>query len=109
MRRLASARAVRRFTPATCRKPLVAGNKPHSMRKVVVLPAPFGPSKPNISPRLTAKEVLFTAMKSPNLRTRSRTSIITSSLVSLNAPCALAELLESEAAAASEASTAALS
>jgi hypothetical protein len=35
--------------------PAEAGRSPHSMRKVVVLPAPFGPSSPNISPRLTAE------------------------------------------------------
>ena len=45
------------------------------MRKVVVLPAPLGPSRPNTSPRCTEKEVLFTAVKSPNLRTRFFTSM----------------------------------
>ena len=69
------ARAVRRFRPATSRWPLVAGSSPHSMRKVVVLPAPFGPSRPKISPRATSNEVLATAVKSPKRRTRSRTTI----------------------------------
>jgi hypothetical protein len=36
------------------------------MRKVVVLPAPLGPSRPKISPCATSKEVLATAVKSPN-------------------------------------------
>ena len=75
MRPRAWARAVRRFRPATSRWPLVAGSSPHSMRKVVVLPAPFGPSRPKISPRATSNEVLATAVKSPKRRTRSRTTI----------------------------------
>jgi ABC-2 type transport system ATP-binding protein len=36
-------------------------NKPQSIRKVVVLPAPFAPNKPNISPRLTEKFNFLTA------------------------------------------------
>lgn len=70
-------RAVRRLTPATEILPLVAGKRPQSMRNVVVLPAPFGPSRPKTSPRRTENEVCETAVKSPNLRTRSCTSIST--------------------------------
>jgi len=33
---------------------------------VVVLPAPFGPKNPNISPFLTLKEILSTAVKPLN-------------------------------------------
>src|SRR5258708_2354517 len=33
---------------------------------VVVLPAPFGPRKPNMEPSFTSKESSFTASKSPN-------------------------------------------
>ena len=45
------------------------------MRNVVVLPAPLGPSSPKISPRRTSNDVRATAVKSPNMRTRSRTTI----------------------------------
>ncbi len=38
-------------------------------------PAPFAPRNPKISPLKTWKEMLLTAVKSPNLLTRSRTSI----------------------------------
>ena len=75
MRARARAGATRRFAPATCSEPLVAGNNPHSIRNVVVLPAPLGPSKPKISPRRTSNEVLATAVKSPKRRTRSRTTM----------------------------------
>ena len=53
--------ARRTSTPATSQPPPEAGKSPHSMRKVVVLPAPFGPSSPNISPRLTLKLTWLTA------------------------------------------------
>ena len=33
------------------------------MRSVVVFPAPFGPSKPNIRPGLHSKEILSTALE----------------------------------------------
>ena len=35
---------------------------PASMFKNVVLPAPLGPNKPNTSPRLTFKLILFKAL-----------------------------------------------
>jgi ABC-2 type transport system ATP-binding protein len=72
---LACARAVRKFMPATSNTPLLAGSKPQSIRNVVVLPAPLGPSKPKISPRDTSNEVLATAVKSPKVRTKSFTTI----------------------------------
>src|ERR1700732_5076339 len=37
----------------------------------VVLPAPLAPRKPKISPGFTSKEILLTAMKSPNCLVRS--------------------------------------
>ncbi len=40
------------------------------MRIVVVLPAPFGPSKPYISPGATFRSTPSTAMLTPNRRTR---------------------------------------
>ena len=45
------------------------------MRNVVVLPAPFGPSNPKISPRVTLNDVSSTAVKSPNFLTRFSTTI----------------------------------
>ena len=45
------------------------------MRNVVVLPAPFGPSRPNTSPRCTENDVCATAVNAPNFFTRSSTSI----------------------------------
>ena len=45
------------------------------MRMAVVLPAPLAPRKPNTSPALTSKEMRSTAVKSPNRRVRSLTSI----------------------------------
>jgi len=65
-------------TPATRRCPLLAGSSPHRIRKVVVFPAPFGPRRPNTSPRSTEKEVWFTAVKAPKVRTRSLTSMTVS-------------------------------
>ena len=61
--------------PATRALPPDGRSRPHSMRKMVDLPAPFGPSRPKISPRATAKLTWSTAVKSPKRRTRSRTSI----------------------------------
>ncbi len=49
------ARSWRTSTPATFKVPPEGGKSPQSMRNVVVLPAPFGPSRPKISPRLTTK------------------------------------------------------
>ncbi len=60
--------------PATSNTPLLAGSKPQSIRNVVVLPAPLGPSQPKISPRDTSNEVLATAVKSPKVRTKSFTT-----------------------------------
>src|SRR5574341_1367179 len=46
------------------------------MRMVVVLPAPFGPRKPRISPFSTRKEMPSTAVARPYLLVRLSTSII---------------------------------
>src|SRR5437588_13035835 len=40
---------------------------------VVLLPDPFGPIRPRISPSSTSKETLFTARKAPNLLVRPET------------------------------------
>ncbi|CCI52066.1 hypothetical protein BN13_140058 [Nostocoides jenkinsii Ben 74] len=63
-----------------CRPPIVAvpsdGRiKPSSIRKVVVLPAPFGPRKPVTRPGSTVKVRSRTAVKSPNRLDRLWNSI----------------------------------
>src|ERR1051325_4957966 len=45
------------------------------MLMVVDFPAPFGPRKPNVSPRGTSKSMPATASISPYLLTRPRTEI----------------------------------
>src|SRR4051812_21042912 len=40
---------------------------------VVLLPEPFGPISPRISPSLTSNETLFTARRAPNLLVRPET------------------------------------
>src|SRR5579864_8304520 len=62
---LISSGCVATSNPATVALPDVGGSKPHRMRMVVDLPAPFGPRKPKISPRFTSSETLSTATKSP--------------------------------------------
>ena len=51
--------------PRTVAVPLVGRIRPRSIRSVVVLPAPFGPSSPNTSPRRTVNEIPRTAACSP--------------------------------------------
>src|SRR3712207_3107216 len=46
------------------------------MRMVVVLPAPFGPMKPNRSPRFRFKSIDLIANSSPYFFVRSRVSIM---------------------------------
>src|SRR5688572_30026587 len=55
---------------------------PHSMRIVVDLPAPFGPSTPKISPRITLSETSRTATSEPKRRDSDCVSMI-GSLTSL--------------------------
>src|SRR5208282_5939077 len=71
--------------PKTSMRPLVGFNKPSSSFTVVDLPEPFGPSKPNTSPRRTSKSTLSTAralgrfQKSLNTFVNPRTETTTSS------------------------------
>ena len=48
------------------RLPAVTGETAAIIRMVDDLPAPFGPRKPNDSPRATAKSTASTAVKPPN-------------------------------------------
>ena len=50
-----------------------------SIRTVVVLPAPFGPSRPRTSPRRTSRSIPRTAQRSPNRRPRPVARSITGS------------------------------
>src|SRR5512138_764862 len=63
------------LTPSTTASPDVGGSTPASMRSVVVLPAPSGPTMPNNSPGATSKVTRSTAIVSPKWRDRSRTSM----------------------------------
>ena len=78
MRPRAGAAAVRRSKPATRNVPAVGGSRPHSMRKVVDLPAPLAPSRPKISPRATVKLTSSTATNAPKRRVRCSTVITAS-------------------------------
>src|SRR6185312_2833946 len=50
-----------RSKPVTVALPLVGANSVVSIFSVVLLPAPLGPRKPNISPSCTSRSTLFTA------------------------------------------------
>src|SRR5258707_182276 len=50
--------------------PAVGLMRPTSMRIVVVLPAPFGPRKPKISPRWSSNETLSTMVLLPMILVR---------------------------------------
>src|SRR4051795_2826399 len=46
--------------------PAVGTSVPDSRLKIVLLPEPFGPIRPRISPRSTLNDTLLTAVKPPN-------------------------------------------
>ena len=56
--------------------PPLTGETQPIIRIVELLPAPFGPRKPNASPRLTSKSMPSTATSSPNRLTSPRAWII---------------------------------
>ncbi len=64
-----------RSNPATLAVPALGRMSVQSIRTVVVLPAPFGPRNPNISPELTVKEMPSTAVNALNRRESPLTSI----------------------------------
>ena len=55
----------RHVMPSTSTSPASGGSRPSRISIVVVLPAPFGPSRPKHSPRSTASERPSTATTSP--------------------------------------------
>src|SRR5256886_16764133 len=69
-----------RSAPATVAVPAVGLSSVVSMRSVVVLPAPFGPRKPTISPSPTVRSTPRTAstvrLRLRNVRARPSASII---------------------------------
>ena len=56
--------------------PYVGASKPESMRMVVVLPAPFGPSSASIAPPGTCAETCETAVNVPKRLVKSNASIM---------------------------------
>src|SRR4030065_493071 len=73
--------SVNRSYPATFPSPSVGERRPHSIRIVGDLPAPFGPRKPKTSPVLMSKRKSLTASNAPNRFPRPRTVTATSSAV----------------------------
>ena len=67
-----------RSISSTSALPDVGTSRPHIILKVVDFPAPFGPSRPKISPRFTEKLTLSVAAKSPNFLVRDLASITVS-------------------------------
>ena len=61
IRRRTSSGLRRRSAPATVAVPAVGSSSVVSIRRVVVLPAPFGPRKPTISPASTVRSTPRTA------------------------------------------------
>jgi hypothetical protein len=61
--------------PATRAVPDVAFARVHKILIVVVLPAPFGPRNPKVSPRATSKSIPRTAGTSPYCLVRPETEI----------------------------------
>ena len=60
-------------SPASVAVPSSAGSTPFSTLNSVVLPAPFGPMMPRISPSATAKLTSLTALRPPKTRDRFST------------------------------------
>ena len=51
--------------PSNSIEPAVGTSVPDSMLKIVLLPEPFGPIRPRISPCSTRNDTLLTAVKPP--------------------------------------------
>ena len=69
--------------PATTALPSDGRLSPQSMRMAVVLPAPLAPRNPNISPRLTLKDIWSVATKLPKRFVRFSAIITFSSVIFL--------------------------
>src|ERR1700741_3177749 len=75
---LAASGACARSCPLMVILPLVGLSRPAMMRMVGVLPAPFGPRKPWISPGATERLTPSTAVKDPYFLTSVSTAIMAS-------------------------------
>src|SRR4051794_8998636 len=60
--------------PSNRIEPAVGTSVPDSMLKIVLLPEPFGPIRPRISPFSTSNDTLLTAVKPPKRFTRPFTA-----------------------------------
>src|SRR3954452_21538321 len=60
--------------PSNITEPEVGAKVPESMLKIVLLPEPFGPIRPRISPCSTLNDTLLTAVKPPKRFTRPSTT-----------------------------------
>src|SRR6195952_1193881 len=60
--------------PANSMDPADGASVPESMLKIVLLPEPFGPIRPSISPRSTLNDTLLTAVKPPKRFTNPLTT-----------------------------------
>ena len=61
------------FRPSTITTPDVGRSRPHNILNVVDLPAPFGPTTPQIAPGATSNDSRSTARDAPNRLVRFRT------------------------------------
>src|SRR5260221_14563747 len=75
---LAASGAWARSWPLMVIRPLEGLRSPAMMRMVVVLPAPFGPRNPWISPGSTERLTPFTAVEEPYVFTQASTAIMAS-------------------------------
>ena len=86
IRRRTSAPCSTTSSPATVALPAVGGSSVHSIRTVVVLPAPFGPRNPNTSPAETVRSMSRTASIPPLNVRRSERAAIAASAASATGP-----------------------
>src|SRR5580692_9133807 len=78
--RRARASAASRSMPNTSMLPLVLGTSPMMVRVSTDLPAPDGPTKPRISPRLTSRSRPSSTLVEPNCTEISRTRMMASAI-----------------------------
>src|SRR5579884_1150460 len=78
--------------PATQARPEVGGRRVVSILIMVLLPAPFGPTRPKISPGRTAMETASTAPGSPERRVSAAVRIAALDTCAPSAACGAAAL-----------------
>ena len=83
-------------SPWNCTEPPVGASVPAIRLKVVLLPEPFGPIRPRISPCSTSNDTRLTAVKPPNLFVSSRTLSMRESAGADTAPLPLARCQRGE-------------